>query len=215
MFPPSLMDEAVIIWTELRVTSMNALFADNIFCSFGQLVSKFKIPQSLFFFRCLQLKYFVVSNIDCFPSCPSPSLLHKVFDLKPDAKWVTDVYELLSNHKLPTLQSEEQWGRDLGQQIADETWHRIINRIFFLSSICLEHVVIQFKVVHRLHWSKTRLSKIKDGIDPTCDRCKQEPASLFHMFWYCVLSFTVFRQKKYRRRDSCMNSHTQKSKDHH
>lgn len=105
MFPPSLMDEAVIIWTELRVTSMNALFADNIFCSFGQLVSKFKIPQSLFFFRCLQLKYFVVSNIDCFPSCPSPSLLHKVFDLKPDAKWVTDVYELLSNHKLPTLQS--------------------------------------------------------------------------------------------------------------
>lgn len=87
MFPPSLMDEAVIIWTELRVTSMNALFADNIFCSFGQLVSKFKIPQSLFFFfRCLQLKYFVVSNIDCFPSCPSPSLLHKVFDLKPDAK---------------------------------------------------------------------------------------------------------------------------------
>lgn len=50
MFPPSLMDEAVIIWTELRVTSMNALFADNIFCSFGQLVSKFKIPQSLFFF---------------------------------------------------------------------------------------------------------------------------------------------------------------------
>lgn len=47
-------------------------------------------------------------------------------------------------------------------------------------------MVVQFKVVHRLHWSKVRLSKIKDGFDPTCcDRCQQEPASLTHMFWTC------------------------------
>lgn len=45
--------------------------------------------------------------------------------------------------------------------------------------------MIQFKVVHRLHWSKTRLSKIKDGFDSTCDRCRQQPASVLHMFWTC------------------------------
>lgn len=49
MFPPSLMDKAFNIWTKLGVTSMNALFMDNIFCSFGQLGTKFKIPQSHFF----------------------------------------------------------------------------------------------------------------------------------------------------------------------
>ena len=28
------------------------------------------------------------------------------------------------------------------------------------------------------------LSKITD-IDPTCDRCRQDPATLLHMFWTC------------------------------
>uniref|UniRef100_A0A3P8QX47 Reverse transcriptase domain-containing protein n=1 Tax=Astatotilapia calliptera TaxID=8154 RepID=A0A3P8QX47_ASTCA len=185
MFSPSLTDEAFNIWTKLGITSMAALFTDNIFSSFEQLVNKFKIPQS-HFFRYLQLRNFVASNTDCFPSCPPPSLLDDIFDFKPNAKRViSDVYVLLSNFRLSTLQSlRERWGSDLGQRITDETWHKIINSISS-SSICLKHVVIQFKVVHRLHWSKTRLSKIKDGFDPTCDRCRREPASLFHMFWAC------------------------------
>lgn len=86
---------------------------------------------------------------------------------------------------MSTLQSlRDKWEGDLHVQISDETWKKIIDRIFS-SSICLRHGVIQFKVVHRLHWSKTRLSKIRDDFDPTCDRCKQEPASLLHMFWTC------------------------------
>lgn len=37
----------------------------------------------------------------------------------------------------------------------------------------------------RLHWSKERRSKIKTDLDPTCDRCRQLPATLLHMFWSC------------------------------
>lgn len=113
------------------------------------------------------------------------SLLDDIFKLKPGAKRVISViYELLSNYKLTALNSLRcKWEGDLGKEISDDTWQKIIGGIY--SSICLRHVVIQFKVVHRLHWSKTKLSKIKDGFDPTCDRCKQESATLLHMFWTC------------------------------
>lgn len=64
--------------------------------------------------------------------------------------------------------------------------------MIFSSSICLRHAVIQFKIVHRLHWSKTRLSKIKPDLDPTCDRCRQDPATLLHMFWTCPKLYTYW-----------------------
>ncbi len=53
------------------------------------------------------------------------------------------------------------------------------------SSICARHGLIQFKVIHRLHWSKQKLSKIFPDVDPSCDRCGQVPALLAHMFWSC------------------------------
>lgn len=53
------------------------------------------------------------------------------------------------------------------------------------SSTCLRHKVIQFKIVHRLHWSKTRLSKVIPTIDLVCDRCGIATATLSHMFWSC------------------------------
>lgn len=43
--------------------------------------------------------------------------------------------------------------------------------------------IIQFKVLHGLHWSEVRLPKFKPSIDPVCDRCRILPANLSHLFW--------------------------------
>lgn len=82
----------------------------------------------------------------------------------------------------PLNSLKNKWEADLDELISEEVWHKIIQGIF-TSSICLRHAVIQFKIVHRLHWSKVRLSKIKANIDSTCDRCREAPATLLHMFW--------------------------------
>ena len=185
MFVPSLTDEAFSTWMALGITSLYKLFSDNVFCSFEQLKIKYHIPGS-HFFRYLQIRNFIICNLDCFPSAPSPTLLDNIFKIKLNTKGlISIIYNLLNKHKMSTLLSvKDKWERDLCIQISEEIWKKIIDRIFS-SSICLRHVVIQFKVVHRLHWSKTRLSQIKQSFDPTCDRCKQEPASLLHMFWTC------------------------------
>ena len=47
------------------------------------------------------------------------------------------------------------------------------------------HSVLQCKVVHRVHWSKSKLARIYPGSDSSCDKCHLGPASLGHMFWAC------------------------------
>ena len=72
----------------------------------------------------------------------------------------------------------------MGASISEEDWDQAIRRIHS-SSVCMRHCVIQFKVVHRLHYSKERLSRIYPELNPKCDRCTRETADLFHMFWSC------------------------------
>lgn len=45
---------------------------------------------------------------------------------------------------------------------------------------------MQFKIVHRAHYSKSRLAKIYPNVTECCDRCSQAPCNLTHMFWSCL-----------------------------
>ncbi len=53
------------------------------------------------------------------------------------------------------------------------------------SSVCAKHGWIQYKILHRTHWTKVKLSQIYSDVDPFCDLCRQAPATLAHMFWFC------------------------------
>ena len=41
------------------------------------------------------------------------------------------------------------------------------------------------KLIYCIHWSGAKLGRIFSDFDPTCVRCKVEPATLLHMFWGC------------------------------
>lgn len=52
--------------------------------------------------------------------------------------------------------------------------------------VCIRHKLLQFEMVHRLHLSRNKLSKMYPGSDSaTCLRCSLELADLSHMFWGC------------------------------
>lgn len=68
--------------------------------------------------------------------------------------------------------------------MSDTFWDAALNMINSTSS-CARLGLIQFKVLHRIHYSKARLSRIYPDLSDTCDRCSQAPANLTHMFWSC------------------------------
>ncbi len=68
--------------------------------------------------------------------------------------------------------------------VSAEHWRRALGGVH-TASVCARHGLIQFRVLHRLHYSKVKLSKMFPDIDSTCDRCKLSPTSLAHSFWLC------------------------------
>lgn len=53
------------------------------------------------------------------------------------------------------------------------------------SSLCLRHNLIQFRILHRLDFSRDPLAAIYPNTDPHCLRCHQAIATIGHMFWSC------------------------------
>ena len=68
--------------------------------------------------------------------------------------------------------------------VAAEQWKMALQGAH-TASICAWHGLTQFRVLHRLHFSKVKLSKMFPEVDSTCDRCKVSPASLAQSFWPC------------------------------
>ena len=61
------------------------------------------------------------------------------------------------------------------------------------SSSCSRLSLIQFKVFHRMHYSRTKLAKIYPDITDNCNRCSQSPGNLSHMFWSCPKLATFWK----------------------
>lgn len=97
---------------------------------------------------------------------------------------VSIVYENIQRIASPSLNRIKRQWEELGTEISDSAWQWAI-KLVHSSSACIRHGLLQFKVLHRLHLSRSKLAKIYTGSDATCPRCSLEPADLSHMFWGC------------------------------
>ena len=76
------------------------------------------------------------------------------------------------------------WEDELGTQIPDETWEESL-QLINACSINSRHSLIQFRIIHRLHYSKSKLHKMFPDISPQCDKCNTAEANLLHCFALC------------------------------
>lgn len=153
---------------------------------FTQIVRKFNIPKS-HFFRYLQIRDFVRKFfLSSFPSQTTVNWLEDCIQDGPNKRnFVSHIYNVLLSVASPSLDDlKSKWEEDFGERISDEIWKVFIARIQ-TSSICVRHSLIQFKVVHRLHLSRSRLVQFYPDLDPTCQRCNQGAATIFNSFWVC------------------------------
>lgn len=184
-FPPSLTDSTFGTWASKGINSISSLYVDGKFGSFAQLSQLFDLPSS-HFFRFLQIKHFVQKNITSFPDFPANNTVDQILSLTPSRKGlISTLYNCISNvspHSLQDIRS--LWENDLGKELTDDNWKAVLDSIY-TSSPCARHNVIQLKIVLRVHLTKTKLVKIFPNVDPSCPRCKGQPADCIHMFWSC------------------------------
>lgn len=185
MFPPSLLDSAFKIWSDKGISSFKDLYIDKVFASFTQLTQKHDIPRT-HFFRYMQIRDFVRNRCPQFPNMPEKTTLDEFLDVNVYRRGAIGVlYDMLSTLHSPSLTIiKSHWEDDLSVEFSDEQWQSILRNVHS-SSICARHGLLQFKVLHRLHFSKEKLAKIYPGTDPLCNRCKTMTGSLVHTFWTC------------------------------
>ena len=161
------------------------LFSGGVFSSFTQLVEKFTIPNS-HHFRFLQIRSFTRSITPLFPNMPPSTVMDEIMCFDPTGKKALSrlmhIFSVFTPASLDRIKNE--WEQDLQLTIDDDLWEAILQKVH-TSSMCARHSLIQFKVVHRAHLSKTRLASIYPQISPICDKCGLSDATLVHMYWFC------------------------------
>lgn len=185
-FAPSFNNSMFDNWVDRGIHTFMDLFMDKTFPSFAQLQDKFDMPNS-HFFKYLQVRTFVKSSNSLYPSSPDESLMETILLYSPQSKGaIAKVYAKLSecSETVSSTRLRMAWQDDLNMEISEEQWRSALGQTHKIST-CARHGLIQFKILHRLHWSKQRLHRIYPTIDPSCDRCGLTPTSLGHMFWTC------------------------------
>ena len=185
LFHPSVLDRAFSVWTDHGIFLIKHLYINGTFASFSQLAHKFNLPANQFF-RYLQIRDFVRNYFPAFPALPSITPIDNILEINPCRKGAISVlYNTLLTYQVSSSDSlRNTWSTELGIEIDPEAWKQALTWVHS-SSICARHGVIQCKVLHRAHWSKSKLARIYPGSDPNCDKCHQNPANLSHMFWSC------------------------------
>lgn len=184
LFPPSMEPGSFRLWRQKGLATVKDLFVDGVFATFEQLVEKFELPRTDFF-KYLQVRHFYRKIYTDFPNLPPDISVDKIFRIPLFPKGLisilyTTILSLCSSSDETLL---ELWSQDLGMDLT-MVWDWILGRVHS-SSVCARHGVIQCKLLHRVYWTKARLSRVYPNTDPLCDRCRQHRGTLVHMFWTC------------------------------
>lgn len=85
----------------------------------------------------------------------------------------------------PSTESyKRKWEEELGEPIPDGLWKESLENIHHCSDNA-RHCLVQFKIIHRLHYSKEKLHNIYPEVSPVCDKCHSSVATLLHSFALC------------------------------
>ena len=182
MFRPGLEDPVFTTWREKGIISLRDVYINDHLASFQELQQKFQLPTS-HFFRFLQLRHFLRAYVPLYEQKLHHAALDSLLTIEPYTKGaVSYFYNILQKLNSPSTNSfREEWQRELGNVLWEEMWKICFENIHS-SSINARHALIQFKVVHRLHFSP---SKIFNDASFLCMKCSEEQGSLSHQFLQC------------------------------
>lgn len=186
-FLPANLDHTFVAWHRKGIMRFSDLYINGTFSSFEDLRSKFELQQNDLF-RYFQARQFARSHSPQFPNLPNKSLVDSMLNVPFWLRGFTaHCYTLImsmDNVKLDKIKNN--WEKELGTVISEDTWTDALKKVNSSTS-CARLSLIQFKVVHRLHWSRAKISSVYPDIDSNCIRCNVNVADLTHMFWSCHL----------------------------
>ena len=139
--------------------------------SFEQLINKNSLPAS-HLFRYLQIRHFIKSCLSTFADIPRHNTIENITNVRRGSKRaVAILYQTLISHESTSTDRSRTRSR---------------------CSVNARHNLIQFKVIHRLHYSKVKVSQMYPSVSALCNKCKNQEGTLRHQYWTCPSLILVF-----------------------
>ena len=137
----------------------------------------------------MQLRHFVRENIQNFESTCERNAFLELLSLSPESKkLISKFVNYFSKDSESANCIKKAWEREINDVLPDKLWKTALSRIHSCS-INSRHRLIQFKVIHRFHYSKVMLHTFYPSVSPICDKCKSNDGTLLHLFWDCPLIY--------------------------
>lgn len=184
LFLPAQIDSSFASWGRKGLRYMCNLYIEGQFASFNDLRETFELRRSDQF-RYFQIRHFVRTHSSEFPQVPSPTGIQRFLPAATlDKGQVSYLYDIIPRRDVPIDRIKQGWESELGVTFSDDWWDQALETVNSSSS-CARLSLIQFKVLHRIHYSKVKLSRIYPDVDDKCNRCSLSPGNLSHLFWSC------------------------------
>lgn len=181
-FKPGLLDSTFTSWAVQGLSVVRDFYINKCFASFAQLQEKYQIPTG-HFFRYLQIRNFVKQSLPL-GQLPDQHNFYNLLTTSPISKGLISQFVSLFPVNISSFHIRDAWMKDTGVEISDGLWAMGLERIK-VCSINARLQLIQYKVIHRLHYSKTKLNRIFPSVSAICDKCKSNDGTLAHLFWDC------------------------------
>lgn len=141
--------------------------------------------QKSHFFRYLQLRHYIRSHLSGFETAEPDKLDNHLRSCLGTEHIIAYLYDAIQNKCHTTMDNiKKEWEKELGTEIEEVIWNEALEYVNSCS-INARHCLIQFKILHRLHYSKVRIHKIFPEVSPMCEKCKSSEANLLHSYALC------------------------------
>lgn len=158
LFPSSTVDATFAKWERRGLKCFYDLYDGDHFTSFDSLHKKYNLaPSDLF--RYFQICHFALKQFPSYPNLPCKSLWEKLLETQPAQKgMISHIYYQVMNAADNFSSIKTKWENELGMNLTEDWWAGALKRVN-TSTSCARLSFIQFKVVHRMLFSKSRLAK--------------------------------------------------------
>lgn len=191
-FVPSGLSGVFSTWSQKGIKLIGDLYVGGVFASFSQLQQKFGLV-SKNFFQYLQIRDYIRKHLKDFESEPK-SLIYDCMKFYPnETKLISRIYNTLISLSSPSVHIyKSKWEVEIGEPIADEMWERGLEKVN-TCSYSAKHCLIQFKIIHMLHYTKEKLHRIFPETSDLCDKCKSSVGTPLHSYVLCpkICSFWI------------------------
>lgn len=172
-------------WQQNGITHLHHVFENHKFMSFPSIVQKFGIGRDQFL-HYQQLKFLIQSKITLTNTLQPSKISYKLLEIgNHPRKLISKLYSLITSSNPTITLPKGKWESDLMLSSDPDFWTQICRNTFSMTTNT-NLQLIQYKTIHRIHITQSKLFKMKLSDTDICSQCTSGSTDTYlHATWLC------------------------------